>query len=361
VNALPDRLLNDSPRTTSHRLCLLAVLLLCSLFAPPWLWAQTEQIEYYALDAIGSVRVVFDATGAVKGRMDYAPFGEELFSGLFVPTDRFAQLSRDAEAGLDYAQARMFQLRTGRFSGIDPVSGDRRDPQTWNRYAYARNNPLRGIDPSGTETQTVGVNCQIGSYWCPGSRDIFKPDWADKYFDPAQYGYQGGEEMASAEAAYDAGVSSAFMTRALAAYSEQQPQGSASTNTDVMLPNGKIVTLPNAPTKCSGPAPGCRVVSLSPGQAPFWVTDTEYAQIQKRQIALVASVLSSQVRIPGLTVKGVGDYLFARGGQGLLNSNNWIRLGYGWQGSATAGRDVFRLVVGNKNAPIHIHVTLWRF
>ena len=62
----------------------MSVLRVAALFAafafltPVGVSAHTEQIEYYALDAIGSVRVVFDASGAVIGRMDYAPFGEEL-------------------------------------------------------------------------------------------------------------------------------------------------------------------------------------------------------------------------------------------------------------------------------------------
>jgi RHS repeat-associated protein len=108
-----------------------------------------QEVEYYALDAVGSVRVVFDANGVVKGRMDYAPFGEELYSGLFMPSERFAQLTRDGEAGLDYAQARMYQPRTGRFNAVDPVYAGLFEPQAWNRYDYAVNRPTSLADPSG--------------------------------------------------------------------------------------------------------------------------------------------------------------------------------------------------------------------
>jgi RHS repeat-associated protein len=135
--------------------------LLCS--APSNLWAQTEQIEYYGLDAIGSVRVVFDATGNVKGRMDYAPFGEELFSGLFVPSERFAQLNRDAEAGVDYAQARMYQPRTGRFNSPDSVYTALFQPQEWNRYSYSLNSPLVNVDPEGK-----CIGCRV-----PNMREYF--------------------------------------------------------------------------------------------------------------------------------------------------------------------------------------------
>jgi RHS repeat-associated protein len=125
-----------------------------------------QEVEYYALDAVGSVRVVFDANGVVKGRMDYAPFGEELYSGLFMPSERFAQLTRDGEAGLDYAQARMYQPRTGRFNAVDSVYVGLFDPQAWNRYSYAFSKPLNLTDPSGlcpecydgyTYTETVTV------------------------------------------------------------------------------------------------------------------------------------------------------------------------------------------------------------
>jgi hypothetical protein len=40
-------------------------------------------------------------------------------------------------------------VRTGRFTRPDPVYAGLFNPQRWNRYAYARNNPLRFVDPSG--------------------------------------------------------------------------------------------------------------------------------------------------------------------------------------------------------------------
>jgi RHS repeat-associated protein len=91
--------------------------------------------------------------------MDYAPFGEELYSGLFMPSERFAQLTRDGEAGLDYAQARMYQPRTGRFGRPDQVFAGLFHPQGWNRYTYALANSVRFTDPSG---------------WCSGELPCFR-------------------------------------------------------------------------------------------------------------------------------------------------------------------------------------------
>jgi RHS repeat-associated protein len=95
------------------------------------------------------VRVVFDVNGNVIGRMDYDPFGAPLSSGNGLPSRGYAGLFRDGEAGLDFAQARSYQVRTGRFSTIDPIYAGLFEPQAWNRYAYALNAPISYTDASG--------------------------------------------------------------------------------------------------------------------------------------------------------------------------------------------------------------------
>jgi RHS repeat-associated protein len=63
---------------------------------------------------------------------------------------------RDAETGLDFFGARYFSAAQGRFTSPDwsaspePVPyADLGDPQSLNRYAYVRNNPLSRTDLSG--------------------------------------------------------------------------------------------------------------------------------------------------------------------------------------------------------------------
>lgn len=73
---------------------------------------------------------------------------------------------RDAETGLDYFGARYFSGAQGRFTTPDPLgaSGKASNPQTWNRYAYALNNPLKFVDPDGLEVPDSCVkdaNCTI--------------------------------------------------------------------------------------------------------------------------------------------------------------------------------------------------------
>jgi RHS repeat-associated protein len=132
---------------SGRRLWRLALVVALGLGLPMSAAAQ-DVVEYYGTDAIGSVRIVFDAAGTVVGRMDYGPFGERL-SASTVGHNSFAGLFRDGEAGLDYAEARSYQVRTGRFSAPDPVYAGLFAPQGWNRYSYALNSPLAFVDPTG--------------------------------------------------------------------------------------------------------------------------------------------------------------------------------------------------------------------
>ena len=58
---------------------------------------------------------------------------------------------RDTESGLDNFGKRYFGSSQGRFMTPDQLlnSGQPWNPQTWNRYAYVENNPLRYTDPTG--------------------------------------------------------------------------------------------------------------------------------------------------------------------------------------------------------------------
>lgn len=130
----------------------------------------TAQIHWLVTDQLGTPRMVVDQTGSLSGvsRHDYLPFGEELFGGPpsnpgvggrlttqgyvgDIMRQKFTQKERDNETGLDYFRARYFASTHGRFTSPDPLlsSATIYDPQTWNRYGYVLNNPLRYIDPLG--------------------------------------------------------------------------------------------------------------------------------------------------------------------------------------------------------------------
>jgi RHS repeat-associated protein len=76
------------------------------------------------------------------------------------PVSKLTGKERDAESGLDDFGARYFGSSPGRFMSPDTFYKDSHvgDPQSWNEYAYARNNPLRYTEPNG-ENATVTTNC----------------------------------------------------------------------------------------------------------------------------------------------------------------------------------------------------------
>ena len=100
-----------------------------------------------------------------------------------LPRQRFTGKERDAETGLDYFGARYFSAAQGRFTSpdewqggiVDPFTGEQveqpgplpyadiTDPQTLNKYAYVRNNPLRYVDPDGhADTGLLEVAEEVG-------------------------------------------------------------------------------------------------------------------------------------------------------------------------------------------------------
>ena len=138
------------------RACLVAFALLA--FAPGAVPAQSAMaVEFYHLDGQGNVLAVTDWSGQVVESHDYDVFGQEENpqAGTQAPQPkRFAGKERDTETGWDYFGARYDGSKIGRFTTVDPASTIKEnvlDPQRWNRYAYARNNPLRYVDPDGQD------------------------------------------------------------------------------------------------------------------------------------------------------------------------------------------------------------------
>jgi RHS repeat-associated protein len=74
-------------------------------------------------------------------------------------TSQFTGKERDAETGLDYFGARYYSGAQGRFTSVDPISATALhliNPQRWNMYVYATNNPLLNIDPDRNTVTKYG-------------------------------------------------------------------------------------------------------------------------------------------------------------------------------------------------------------
>jgi RHS repeat-associated protein len=133
---------------------------------------ESLEVQYATADHLGSPRVITNASGSVMSRHDYMPFGEELGAGTSGRTTgmgfsaggdtnrkQFTGYERDTETGLDFAQARFYGSIQGRFTSPDPFSASAviADPQTFNRYAYCRNNPVNSTDPTGMLDHSVAA------------------------------------------------------------------------------------------------------------------------------------------------------------------------------------------------------------
>jgi RHS repeat-associated protein len=135
------------------RLRLRLLLAALALVLPGAAAAQpTDEVRYYHLDAIGSVRMVTDANGDILAYHDYTPFGQQWQAPMFSNLRRFAGKEFDAETEYDYFGGRFYRSASGRFTTADPQLGIETalaDPQRWNRYSYVSNRPLRKVDPDG--------------------------------------------------------------------------------------------------------------------------------------------------------------------------------------------------------------------
>ena len=125
---------------------------------------KTVSNKYFHSDALGSITTITNDSGEVIERRSYEPFGKirAMDYGLtsnhaIIPTNTVAQSTRAftgheqiAElSGLIHMNARVYDSDIGRFLSADTTIQDPHDTQSYNRYSYVRNNPLKYTDPSG--------------------------------------------------------------------------------------------------------------------------------------------------------------------------------------------------------------------
>ncbi|HTV57679.1 MAG TPA: RHS repeat-associated core domain-containing protein [Verrucomicrobiae bacterium] len=110
----------------------------------------TGAVNYLYTDQVGSVIAMTDGSGNSCYQSTFTPYGEEhATQSTCSTTYKFTGYERDEETGLDYAFARYYNQRLGRFMSADPLAGAVSNPQTLNRYAYVGNNPPNNTDPLG--------------------------------------------------------------------------------------------------------------------------------------------------------------------------------------------------------------------
>ena len=105
---------------------------------------------FYHADHLGGINVITDTTGARVQLDEYDPWGKVSRSDGNVDAEhRFTGQKLDPESGLYYYGARYYDPDLARFVSPDTIVPAPGDPQSHNRYAYTRNNPVKYTDPTG--------------------------------------------------------------------------------------------------------------------------------------------------------------------------------------------------------------------
>jgi len=107
---------------------------------------------YYHEDNLNSSTALSGSGGAQQEVNVYYPFGRQQVASpqaSFKVSRQFTGQVKDDETGLCYFNARYYDPLLGRFIQADTLIPALGNPQSYNRYAYVLNNPLKYNDPSG--------------------------------------------------------------------------------------------------------------------------------------------------------------------------------------------------------------------
>lgn len=119
---------------------------------------RTNLTSYAQHDALKSPTRWSRADGGELARATYDAWGNATQQSGTLPPIGYTGYYADAESSLYYAQQRYYSPKLGRFTRIDPWTGEVLNPITLNKYLYANGNPLYFID-------TTGMYGEAGHYY----------------------------------------------------------------------------------------------------------------------------------------------------------------------------------------------------
>jgi len=118
-------------------------------------------------DWLGSIRAFYSYTGGYSSSWAHAPFGEtystnDPYGTGFAGQSAYSSLGSDGNPSntIYFFPERWYRSSQGRWLSPDPAglaAVNFGNPQTFNRYAYALNNPLALVDPTGLDTNGCDV------------------------------------------------------------------------------------------------------------------------------------------------------------------------------------------------------------
>lgn len=129
-----------------------------------------EDVLHVHVDHLGSIRRLSNNAGQSVDAQDFQPFGQETNEQPDLNRFKFTGHERDFGTTpfgeVDYMHARYYASTLGRFLSLDPAKGKPELPQTWNRYVYARNNPLGRVDPDGrSDFNVTSLADKLAEQW----------------------------------------------------------------------------------------------------------------------------------------------------------------------------------------------------
>jgi RHS repeat-associated protein len=131
-----------------------------------------SETDFNHVNALGSTTMWTNHTGSAVEDMVFYPWGDVWQgSGGY----NFAYLPyRDVTTTTDITTARFSSPNFGRWLSADPIGVKAvklDDPQTWNMYAYVRNNPTTLTDPTGLQNVAPALTCSDQKPGCVNGLD----------------------------------------------------------------------------------------------------------------------------------------------------------------------------------------------
>lgn len=106
--------------------------------------------SYFHPDLLGSTNVLTNGSGVKEEDVVYYPYGEtSTNTGTASVAYTYTGKELDTSTGLYFYEARDYDATLRRFISANTIVPNPTDPQAFNRYSYARNNPILFNDPSG--------------------------------------------------------------------------------------------------------------------------------------------------------------------------------------------------------------------